>query len=229
MATHSTILAWKIPWMEKPGRLPSMGSQRVGYDWVTSLSDAKSQLIGKDADAGKEWRQEKWATEDEMVGWHQWLNGNEFEQTPGDGEGQGSLACCSPWVTKSRTRLSDWKSMKERVAQDKTQEKYMCCKDKGYGVAMIWTWLSDWTAKTRGHWKYLETFFSCHKEGELLGFNEWRSEMLLNIPHYTGQPSATKNYLTSTSRARFRSLRLHMLVFSYSKIQCKFLAFNIEL
>ena len=78
-------------------------------------------------------------------------------------------------------------------------------------------------------WKYLETFFSCRIGGELLGFNEWRSEMLLNIPHYTGQPSATKDYLTSVSKARFRSLRLHILAFSYSRIQCKFLAFNIEL
>ena len=60
--------------------------------------DVKSQLIGKDPDAGKDWRQEeKWVTEDEMVGWHHWLNGHEFEQTPGDTEGQGSLVCCSPW------------------------------------------------------------------------------------------------------------------------------------
>ena len=58
--------------------------------------DAKSQLIGKDPYAGKDWRQEeKGATEDEMVGWLHWFNGHEFEQTPGDGEGQGSLACCS--------------------------------------------------------------------------------------------------------------------------------------
>ena len=60
--------------------------------------DAKSLLIGKDPDAGKDWRQkEKGATEDEMVGWHHWLDGHEFEQALGDGEGQGSLACCSPW------------------------------------------------------------------------------------------------------------------------------------
>ena len=60
-------------------------------------SDVKSQLIGKDPDAGKDWRQEqKRATEDEMVGWHHWLNGPEFEQTPGASEGQGRLACCSP-------------------------------------------------------------------------------------------------------------------------------------
>ena len=63
--------------------------------------DVKSQLIGKDSDAGKDWGQEeKGATEDEMVGWHHRLNGHEFEQTPGDSEGQGSLGCCSPWGCK---------------------------------------------------------------------------------------------------------------------------------
>ena len=63
--------------------------------------DAKSQLTGKDPDAGQDWRQEeKGTTEDEMVGWHHWLSGHEFEQTPGDSEGQGSLACCSPWGRK---------------------------------------------------------------------------------------------------------------------------------
>ena len=58
--------------------------------------DAKSCLIRKDPDAGKDWRQEKGMTEDEMVGWHHWLNGHEFQQTLRDSEGQGSLACCSP-------------------------------------------------------------------------------------------------------------------------------------
>ena len=48
-------------------------------------------------------QEEKGTTEDEMVGWHHRLNGHEFEQTPGDSEGQGSLACCSPWGPKSRT------------------------------------------------------------------------------------------------------------------------------
>ena len=63
--------------------------------------DAKSWLIWKDPDAGKDWRQkEKGTTEDEMDGWHHWLNGHEFEQAPGDGEGQGSLAGCSPWACK---------------------------------------------------------------------------------------------------------------------------------
>ena len=63
--------------------------------------DEKNWLIGKDPDAGKDWRQEeKRTTEDEMVGWHRWLNGREFERAPGDVEGQGSLVCCSPWSRK---------------------------------------------------------------------------------------------------------------------------------
>ena len=63
--------------------------------------NAKNQLIRKDPDAGKDWTQEeKGTTEDEMVGGNHWLNGHEFEQALGDGEGQGSLACCSPWGHK---------------------------------------------------------------------------------------------------------------------------------
>ena len=62
--------------------------------------DAKSWLFRKDPDAGKYWRQEKGMTEGEMVGWHHWLNGHEFDQVLGDGEGQGSLVCCSPWGCK---------------------------------------------------------------------------------------------------------------------------------
>ena len=63
--------------------------------------DVKRQLIGKDPDAGKDWGQEeKGVTEDEMAGWHHRLNGHEFEQTLGESEGQGSLACCSLWGHK---------------------------------------------------------------------------------------------------------------------------------
>ena len=64
-------------------------------------ADVKNWLIGKDPDAGKDWRQEeKGMTENEMVGWHHWLGGHEFEQTPGAGDRQGSLVCCSPWGHK---------------------------------------------------------------------------------------------------------------------------------
>ena len=73
----------------------------------------RTDSLGKDPDAGRNWGwEEKGVTGDEMVGWHHWLNGHEFEQTPGDGEGPGSLVCCSPWGHKSQTWLSDWTATK---------------------------------------------------------------------------------------------------------------------
>ena len=63
--------------------------------------EAKNWLTGKDPDAGKDWRQE----EDEMVGWHHWLDEHEFEKSLGVSDGQGSLACCSPWGCRVRR---DW-------------------------------------------------------------------------------------------------------------------------
>ena len=70
--------------------------------------DVKSQLIGKDPDAGKDWGQEeKGMTEDEMVEWHHWLSGHEFEQALEDSEGQGSLECCSPWGCKE-SDTTEW-------------------------------------------------------------------------------------------------------------------------
>ena len=62
--------------------------------------DAKSWLIWKDTDAGKDWRQEKEMTEDEMVVWHYWLDGLEFEQALRVGDGQGGLVCCNSWGCK---------------------------------------------------------------------------------------------------------------------------------
>ena len=71
--------------------------------------DVKRWLIRKAPDAGKDWGQEeKGPTEDEMVGWHHRLDGCGFEQALGDGDGQGGLACCSPWGFKESTRWSDW-------------------------------------------------------------------------------------------------------------------------
>ena len=62
---------------------------------------AKSWLIGKDSDAGRDWGQEeKGMTEDEMAGWHHWLDGHESGWTPGAGDGQGGLACCDSWGCK---------------------------------------------------------------------------------------------------------------------------------
>ena len=75
--------------------------------------DVKNWLTGKDPESGKDWRRkEKGMTEDEMVGWHHQLNGHESEQAPGDGDGQGGLACCSWWGRRVghdwTTELTNW-------------------------------------------------------------------------------------------------------------------------
>ena len=84
------------------GNQPWIFTGKTCWSWssntlITKFFDAKNRLIGKNPDAGKDWRQEeKGATENEMVRQHHWLSGYEFEQTPRDSEGQGSLAFCSP-------------------------------------------------------------------------------------------------------------------------------------
>ena len=79
--------------------------------------DVKSWLIGKDPNAGKDQRQEeKGTTEDEMVGWYHGFNGHEFEQAPGVGGRQASLACCSPWGRKEldTTERLNWTEAKRK-------------------------------------------------------------------------------------------------------------------
>ena len=74
-------------------------------------TDAKNWLIGKDPDAGKDWRQkEKGMTEDEKVGWHHWCDGHDFDKVSEVGDGQGSLACCCPWGRKelNTTEQLNW-------------------------------------------------------------------------------------------------------------------------
>ena len=96
--------------------------------------DAKNCLIGKDPDAGKDWRQEEKGTaEDEMVGWHHRLHGHEFEPGPGVGDGQGGLACCSPWGHKESdmTEELNWTELMLELQQRPT-----VCKDSK--VAMMY-------------------------------------------------------------------------------------------
>ena len=100
----------KVPWTARRSNQSILQEISWIFIWRTDAKaeapilwppDAKNWLIGKDPDAGKDWRrEEKGTTEDEMVGWHHWLNGHESVQTPGDGEGQGSMVCCSPWGHK---------------------------------------------------------------------------------------------------------------------------------
>ena len=76
--------------------------------------DAKSWLIWKDSDAGTDWGQEKGTTEDEMVEWHHWLDGHEFESTLGADDGQGGLVCCGSWGRKEldTTEQLKWTELK---------------------------------------------------------------------------------------------------------------------
>ena len=111
----------RIPWTLKEiqpvhpkGNQPWIFIGRTGAKAETPIlwpPDAKNWLIRKDPDAGKDWREEeKGTTEDEMVGWHHQLNGHELEQSPGDSEGQGSLAYCGSWDHRVKHDLSDWRT-----------------------------------------------------------------------------------------------------------------------
>ena len=88
---------------------------------------AKGWLIGKDSDAGRDWRQkEKGTTEDEMAGWHHWLDGRESGWTPGVGDGQGGLACCVSWGRKesATTEGVNWTECVSRSANVKRDTKF---------------------------------------------------------------------------------------------------------
>ena len=81
-------------------------------------SHAKSWFIGKDPDAERDWGQEEnRTTEDEVVGWHHWLDAHEFEWTPGVGDGQGVLACCDSWGRKQSdtTEQLNWTELKYQI------------------------------------------------------------------------------------------------------------------
>ena len=98
--------------------------------------DAKNWLTGKDPDAGKGWRQEeKGMTEDELIGWHHWLNGYEFEQTPGDSEGQGSLVYCNPWGHKELAMTEQLKEESEKAGLKLNIQK---TKIMAYGPITSW-------------------------------------------------------------------------------------------
>ena len=89
--------------------------------------DAKSWLIWKDPDAGKDWGQEeKGMTEDEMVGWHHWLEGYGFGWTLGVGDGQGGLVCCSSWGCKEldTTERLNWTELSACILSSPTYQLF---------------------------------------------------------------------------------------------------------
>ena len=102
--SNQSIVKEISPEYSLEGLMLKLKLQYFGHLMWRTDSLEKTLMLGKI----KGRRRRGLQTKDGMVGWHHWLNGHEFEQALGVGDGQGSLACCSPWVAKSRTRLSDW-------------------------------------------------------------------------------------------------------------------------
>ena len=103
------------------------------YDWIFGRNDAKAEtlvlwpphakswLVGKDSDAGRDWvQEEKGTTEDEMAGWHHWLDGSESEWTLGVGDGQRGLVCCNSWGRKESDTT-------ERLIWSEAKKKTLSC------------------------------------------------------------------------------------------------------
>ena len=98
---------------------------------------AKSRLIGKDPDAVWDWGQEeKGTTEDEMAGWHHWLDGHEFEWTPGVGDGQGGLACCDSWGRKESdmTEQLNWTELRSLLELPTIQSSPTAFMDSNFAL-----------------------------------------------------------------------------------------------
>ena len=98
--SNQSILKEINPEYSLEGLMLKLKLQYFGHLMQPFLWKALGIFIGKNPDVGKDWRWEKGTTEDQMLGWQHWFNGHEFEQTLGDSEGQGSLACCSSWGCK---------------------------------------------------------------------------------------------------------------------------------
>ena len=105
----------RVPWIARSNQLIKsvLNIHWKGWCWSWKSNTLvtrweESLLIRKDPDTGKDWGQEeKGTTEDEMFEWHHWLNGREFEQALGAGEGQGSLVCCSAWG-REELDMTEW-------------------------------------------------------------------------------------------------------------------------
>ena len=111
----------RVPWTARRSNQPILKEISPEYSLEGLILKLKLQYFShlmqrtdsleKTPDAGEDWRQEKGMTEDKTVGWHHWLHGHEFEQASGVGDGQGSLACCSPWGRKESDTNETLKSL----------------------------------------------------------------------------------------------------------------------
>ena len=133
----------RVPWTAKTSNQSALKEISPEYSLEGLMLKLKLQYFGyliwrtesleKTLMLGKDWRQaEKGMTEDEMVGWHHWLEGHEFEQAPGVGDGQGSAAVHR--VPKSQTWLSDWTELNWWHVYVIWEEKHACCAVWSVGV-----------------------------------------------------------------------------------------------
>ena len=114
---ESSLDSKEIKWANPKRNQPWIFIERTDAEaeaLILWMPDGKIQLIGKDPDAGKDWRQEKETTEDEMVGWHHRLDGHECEWTPEVGDGQGGLACYNSWGCKE-SDTTEWLNWTELI------------------------------------------------------------------------------------------------------------------
>ena len=145
--SNQSILKEISPGCSLEGMMLKLKLQYFGYLM-------QSWLIGKDSDAGRDWGQEeKGRTGDEMAGWHHWLDGHEFESTPGDGGGQGGLVCCDSWGRKESetTERLNW-----------TELNWM-----GQDAVILFFWmLSFKPALSLSSFTFIKRLFTfCHKKG----------------------------------------------------------------
>ena len=126
--THIILDSREIKPVNLKGNQPWIFTERTDTEAEVSIHgplDGKSWLTGKEPDAGKDWGQEeKGMTEDEIVRWHHWLNGHEFEQTLRDSEGQKSLTCCSSWGCKESDMILKMNNKNNKMSLLLT--KYVC-------------------------------------------------------------------------------------------------------
>ena len=115
--SNQSIIKEMSPWCSLEGLVLNLKLKTLAT-WYEQLAH------WKDPDAGKDWKQEKGMTEDEMVGCHHWLNGHEFEQAPGDGEGQGSLACCMQFMGSQRVRHNRVTDQQLKFLENEHEKRY---------------------------------------------------------------------------------------------------------
>ena len=138
--------------------------------------DLKSWFIGKDPDAGKDLRQEKETTEDEMVRWHHWFDEHEFEQASGGGDGQGSLTCYSPWGRKEsdtaeQLNWTEWLKPKKKCISLSSEtspetgrvgEASPCAHQgpiRAFTILSMWLHFKGKLMIQDGHWSHLMFIF----------------------------------------------------------------------